>query len=299
MTGFGKRPARWLAAPGVLAAALLSSPGGAAPSQTFAIERPQALNGHPVGGQLPIVTLRIGTESYRFLFDTGASEVVVNDSIARQLGLSEITASTGRDSGGVAVKGRYFAGFDLATPDGVPLRHFDRVLAMPLGPLDTLGLAGVIGPQALVKDGCVRVDFGGGVATMAGADAAACRPSAGASVEAAPGWRGDGRPHLLLRVGEGSVAVPFLVDSGAWRTSIPASAATALPRLRTAQSRGVGGKLVTAEIVGPVSLTIGGTKRTLAEAAVIPERPAGVLGFDLLSRMTLIVHADGGFSIGG
>ncbi|PTS81581.1 hypothetical protein DBR17_09315, partial [Sphingomonas sp. HMWF008] len=80
--------------------------------------------------------------------------------------------------------------------------------------------------------------------------------------------------------------------------SIPPSAATALPRLRTAQSRGVGGKTVTAEIVGPVSLTIGGTKRTLAEAAVIPDRPAGVLGFDLLSRMTLIVHAEGGFSIG-
>ncbi|WP_404369671.1 aspartyl protease family protein [Sphingomonas sp. MMS24-J45] len=296
--GFGTRPARWLLAPATLAAVLLSSAGVAAPSKTFAIERPQTLNGHPVGGQLPIVTLRIGTDSYRFLFDTGASEVVVNDSIARQLGLLDITPSKGSDSGGVAVKGRYVAGFDLATPDGMLLRHFDRVLTMPLGPLDTLGLAGVIGPQALAKDGCVHVDFGGGVATMARADAAACRPSARASVEAAPGWRSDGRPHLMLRVGEGSVAVPFLVDSGAWRTSIPASAATALPRLRTAQSRGVGGKIVTAEIVGPVSLTIGCIGRTLAEAALIPDRPAGVLGFDLLSRMTLIVHADGGFSIG-
>lgn len=282
-----------------LATAPLSASASAAPPATIAIERPQALDGHPVGGQLPIVTLRIGKESYRFLFDTGASEFVLSERIAAQLGLADATPAKGTDSGGVVVAGHHVAGVDLATADGTPLRHFDRVLAMALGPLDALGLAGVIGPQALASVGCVRVDFGKGVASVAAADAAVCRPSAQASIVAAPGWQRDGRPHLPLRIGNSAVAVPFLVDSGAWRTSIPASAAAALPRLRTAQSRGVGDKMVTADIVGPVSVIVGGAPQTLAEAAVIAERPTGVLGFDLLSRMTLIVNADGGFSIGG
>ncbi|MBP2276748.1 Aspartyl protease [compost metagenome] len=279
---------------------LLASPGMAAasPERTIAIERPQQLSGHPVGGQLPIVTLRIGAVSLRFLFDTGASEVVLSEQTAAQLGLRGTAMQTGADSGGVAVAGHYVTGVDLATADGAPLRHFDRVLAMPLGPLEALGLAGVIGPQALAATGCVRVDFRGGVATVAGADAAACRPLTKGANVAAPGWRGDDRPHVPVGVGDGANTSPFLVDSGAWRSAIPPAAATQLPRLRTAQSRGVGGKMVTMDIVGPVTLKVGNAPRPLPEAAVVEGRPTGVLGFDLLSGMTLVLHADGAFSIG-
>ncbi|WP_214294134.1 hypothetical protein, partial [Escherichia coli] len=86
--------------------------------------------------------------------------------------------------------------------------------------------------------------------------------------------------------------------SGAWRSAIPATAATRLPRLRTAQSRGVGGKTVTMDIVGPVTLKVGDAPQPLPEAAVVEGRTTGVLGFDLLSGMTLVLHADGAFSIG-
>ncbi|PNB46153.1 hypothetical protein C1X73_34990, partial [Pseudomonas sp. FW305-130] len=92
--------------------------------------------------------------------------------------------------------------------------------------LEALGLAGVIGPQALAATGCVRVDFRGGVATVAGADAAACRPLTKGANVAAPGWRGDDRPHVPVGVGDGANTSPFLVDSGAWRSAIPPAAAT-------------------------------------------------------------------------
>lgn len=291
---------RYSVALGSAIAMVVASPvmAEAIPERSIAIERQQQLDGHPVGAQLPIVTLRIGGTSLRFLFDTGASEIVLSERTATQLGLSGATTQIGADSGGVAVAGRYVTGVDIATAEGAPLRHVDRVLAMPLGPLEALGLAGVIAPQALAATGCVRVDFRGGVATVADAGAVACRLLAKGARVAAPGWRGDGRPHVPVGVGEGADTPFFLVDSGAWRSAIPATAATRLPRLRTAQSRGVGGKTVTMDIVGPVTLKVGDAPQPLPEAAVVEGRTTGVLGFDLLSGMTLVLHADGAFSIG-
>ena len=115
---------RYSVALGSAIAMVVASPvmAEAIPERSIAIERPQQLDGHPVGAQLPIVTLRIGGTSLRFLFDTGASEIVLSERTATQLGLSGATTQTGADSGGVAVAGRYVTGVDIATAEGAPLQ---------------------------------------------------------------------------------------------------------------------------------------------------------------------------------
>lgn len=251
---------------------------GAAPAPAqFAIERPQQLAGKPVGGHLPIVHARIAGHDGMFLFDTGASDTVLSPGFAATLGLAGSGTVSGKDSGGNAVTGHSVAQVDIEI--GTVRRHFERLAVVAIGPLNALGLDGVLSPQSLAGPDCLRIDFGKGVASLAAPTSPDCTLDGGA-VAIGP----DRRAHLTISGSD------FLLDSGTWRTSLPTGFAPETPLLGSETHGGVAGTASASDLVGPVTLAIGMQPIRLDSARRAAPGKPGVLGFDLLSRATLVIR---------
>jgi hypothetical protein len=253
---------------------------GAAPAPElphFAIERPAALNGRPVGGHLPIVHATVAGRPGVFLFDTGANATVLAPRFADALALPQRNGISGHDSAGQGVTGTAVRDVEIVIGD--VHRRLANVAVVPIGALEALGLDGVISPQSLAGPDCLRIDFGQGMATLAPPASPACTLT-GAAVPIGP----DNRPHITLS------GAQFLLDSGAWRTSLPAGFAPDAPALGGEAHGGVGGSVTTSTLVGPVTLAINGRDLRLESVARAAPGKPGVIGFDLLSRAVLLIR---------
>lgn len=258
---------------------------GAAPAAElprFTIERPATLGGRPVGGQLPIVHATVAGRPGTFLFDTGAGLTVLSPRFADAVGLARGVAVTGRDSAGKAVAGRTLEQADVTI--GTVRRRFERLLVMQIGMLDTLGIDGIISPQSFADPDCLRIDFGKGVATLAPPADPACTLDG----IAAPMGAGH-RPHARISAPDGTEA-DFLVDSGAWRTSVPADFAPDAPVIGQEAHSGVAGIADSAELVGPLTLTMSGKALRVQSARRTGAGREALLGFDLLSHAVLLIR---------
>ncbi|MET0307139.1 MAG: aspartyl protease family protein [Sphingomonas sp.] len=260
---------------------------GAAPAPDlphFTIERPAALGGRAVGGQLPIVRVTVAGREGLFLFDTGASDTVLGRHFAEALGLAGGSAGAGSDSGGNAVAARSIENVDIAI--GTVRRHFPRLVVASIGPLEALGIDGVISPQSLVGPACLRIGFDTGIAMLAPASSPACTLE-GATVSIGA----DRRPHIDAGDMTGASA-DFLLDSGAWRTALPAGFASDTPALGNEAHGGVAGPTTRSDLIGPVSLQLGGKPVRLESVRRAAPGKGGVIGFDLLARAVLLLRPD-------
>ncbi|OSZ64392.1 hypothetical protein CAP40_17215 [Sphingomonas sp. IBVSS2] len=256
---------------------------GAAPELPhFAIERPETLGGRPVGGRLPIVHAVIAGRPGTFLLDTGAGLTVIAPRFADATGLVPGAAIAGHDSGGRPVTGRTLEQVDITI--GTVRRRFPRLAVMQIGMLDPLGIDGVISPQSFADPDCLRIDFALGIATLAPPADPACTLD-GVAVPMGKGYR----PYAPASASDGSQA-DFLVDSGAWRTSLPAEFAPDVPVLGAEAHSGVAGIAEAAELVGPLTLTLGGRPLHVQSARRTGAGRDALLGFDLLSRAVLLIR---------
>ncbi|MEP9361207.1 retropepsin-like aspartic protease [Sphingomonas sp. KR3-1] len=260
---------------------------GAAPAPElphFAIERPAALGGRPVGGQLPIVHATVAGRPGVFLFDTGANRTVLSPGFADAAGLIRRTPVKGRDSSGAPVSAypvEMVEQVDLAIGDA--RYHLAQLAVVRMTILDALGIDGVVSAQSLVGPDCLRIDFARGIATSAPPASPAC------TLDGVPAPIGsDGQARVTVTAGGASG--PFLLDSGAWRTSLPADFLPDAPRLGGEAHGGVSGVVKTSDLIGPVTLGLGGRDLHLAQARRALPGKGGILGFDLLSRAVLLMR---------
>lgn len=270
-----------------------STPPASALAESFAIERPATLAGHAVHGRLPIVRATVNGVAGLFLLDTGSTDTVVTPAFAASAGIGQGEAVAGADSAGRLVAGHAVQGVRLVLGDGTTVRTLPKVVVLAIGPLEALGLAGVINPTALAGAGCVALDFAGGRGEIAASDSAACRPHGDGSVAVPDAIGADGRPYLALAAAKGGGEVRYLLDSGASRTRIPTSAAAGVPVLRTAESAGVAGAVTSAALVGPVELRHGPLRLAVSEASVAREGAMPLLGFDILQHCRIVLRAGG------
>ena len=248
----------------------------------FAIERPETLGGRPVGGRLPIVHAIIAGRPGTFLLDTGAGLTVLAPRFADATGLAPGAAIAGHDSGGRPVTGRALEQVDITI--GTVRRRFPRLAVMQIGMLDALGIDGVISPQSFAGPDCLRIDFARGIATLAPPADPAC------TLDGVAAPMGNGyRSYAPASASDGSQA-DFLVDSGAWRTSLPAAFAPDAPVLGAEAHSGVAGIAEAAELVGPLTLTLGGRPLPVQSARRTGAGRNALLGFDLLSRAVLLIR---------
>lgn len=260
---------------------------GAAPAAEFpqfAIERPETLAGRPVGGQLPIVHATIAGRPGIFLFDTGANQTVLSPAFADAAGLTQRTAIAGRDSSGTAITANpveMVPQVDLAI--GEAHYRLARAVVTRMTVLDSLGIDGVVSAQSLVGPDCLRIDFARGVATSAPPSSPACALD-GIAVPLGP----DGMARATVTAGGASGNL--LLDSGAWRTSLPGNLLPDAPRLGGERHGGVSGVINTSDLIGPVTLELGGRELRLAQARRALPGKGGAIGFDLLSRAVLLLR---------
>lgn len=260
---------------------------GAAPAPElphFAIERPAMLGERPVGGQIPIVHATIAGRSGVFLFDTGANQTVLSPDFADAAGLTQRTAIAGRDSSGARITAHpveMAQQADLAI--GKARYRLARAVVTRMTMLDSLGIDGVVSAQSLVGPDCLRIDFAKGVVTSAPPANPACTLD-GIAVPIGP----DGMARATLTAGGASGT--FLLDSGAWRTSLPANLLPDAPRLGGERHGGVSGVVNTSDLIGPVTLNLAGRELRLAQARRALPGKGGLIGFDLLSGAVLLLR---------
>ncbi|MDG2535406.1 retropepsin-like aspartic protease [Sphingomonas sp. HITSZ_GF] len=260
---------------------------GAAPApglRSFPIERPATLAGRPTGGQLPIVHATVAGRPGIFLFDTGANQTVLSPDFADAAGLTQRTAIAGRDSSGAQITANpveMVRQVDLAI--GEARYRLARAVVTRMTMLDSLGIDGVVSAQSLVGPDCLRIDFAKGVATSAPPASPVCTLD-GVAVPVGP----DDMARATVTAGGASG--PFLLDSGAWRTSLPANLLPDAPRLGGERHGGVSGVARTSDLIGPVTLNLGGRDLRLAQARRAPPGKGGVIGFDLLSSAILVLR---------
>jgi hypothetical protein len=263
---------------------------------SFAIERPEALAGRILHGNLPLVRASIAGKEALFLLDTGSSDTVLTESFATAVSLESGTALAGQDSGGHAVKGHRAGPIEARFDQGRVVRTIMRVSVIPLPPLEALGLAGVISPQTLVGDGCVSVDFPVGIVTLASAEAPGCRSDVRDAGDAHGDWAKNGRPYIDVRPAiDDQRSVSFLLDSGASRTRIPQDFAVNPASTKWEAGQGVAGIVTGTAIVGAVRLRIGRQGITVDAPGLATKAPS--LGFDVLRRARLTLHAGGAMEV--
>jgi hypothetical protein len=253
----------------------------------IAIERPDALAGRPLHGNLPLVHASIEGKDGLFLLDTGSSDIVLSTAFAASLPIGPGSAIAGKDSGGHAVAGQRTGPVRLSFDRGRVVRAVATAAIMPLSPLDALGLAGVISPQMLADNGCVMIDFPADRVTFG---------QAGAPVCARGGLSGvlgkDRRPYITVGNG-GADSRPFLLDSGASRTRLPPSFAAGSSGTENTTSQGVAGVAANIVVTGPVRLRIGQQDVVVEAPGLTKPGAPPALGFDVLRRSRLTLHASG------
>ncbi len=278
---------------GMAASTLPAQAPAQAVAESFAIERPATLAGHAVRGRLPVVRATVNGVAGLFLLDTGSTDTVVTPAFAVSAGIGQGAAVAGADSAGRHVAGQAAEGVRLVLGDGRSVRTLPKVVVLAIGPLEALGLAGVINPTALAGKGCIALDFAGGRGEIAAADSVACRTNGGASVAVPDAIGADGRPYLTLSTAKGGGEVRYLLDSGASRTRIPASAAVGVPALGATASAGVAGAVTSAALVGPLELRHGALRLAVGEASVARDGATPLLGFDVLQHCRIVLRAGG------
>ena len=238
----------------------------------------------------------------RFLVDTGAGMTVLSRELAAELGLA------GGDSleilglgGGTMARAMLLPPLTLGTLrlSGV------RGLVVDLADLrQGLGgeLDGVLGFSSLARY-AVTFDFARGQLELA-ENATARVPAAGGT--RVPFTMVGGQVIVPVRV-DGGAAAAFMVDSGAWRTFLPAEVGAALTvppdrRLPGIPSSGADGRPMAAEAVRIRSLAIGDVEvaRPIVlvpakvdsggnDAWTMVTRARGVLGADILRRFRVVI----------
>jgi len=246
---------------------------------------------------MTVVTMRINGCDQAALLDTGANFSVVSQSTADRLHLSPVhaTARTGSSTGaavgtGLAVADRIDLGATLLR-DAVFMVMPDEALRFP----DGYRIDAVIGRPVMEALGRLefvreasgeRLDYGAG--TTDGPEAAPNLLMSGA------------QPKLLLDVEDGDRPLRLLLDSGASKTMLYASALERNPRLaaravaRPTQSGGVGGVATddTAKALDHLTVHVGNQALTIRDVRVtnlVSGPMDGLFGQDLLSQGRRVV----------
>jgi predicted aspartyl protease len=265
-----------------------SLPAGAA----VPIERLPARDGQPAAPDLPVVRLKIGGVTGLYLLDTGSSHTVIVPRAAERLGLAQKQAGSGRDGLGATVAALAIDPIVFADADGTPIATVTAPISIAVPPLEALGLSGVVSPQTLEAKVCIRADFASGHLAVdaveqeaAGADHVERRPS------------GLARSLIRIPVTVGMADAQILVDSGAVRTTLPTQLLDGVPRLAAERRQGASGQAQTFDRAGPVTLRIGKREMTLEAVGVAPDDRGARIGFDLLSRATLLLCRNGAMAL--
>ena len=268
---------------------------------------PALVHKYSSGAVSVLTTLTVHGKPYIFVVDSGASTSVIDDSIAKQLGLTTVGPpgkSTGLGCSAPSHRVRldnWSVGGEALPPDVIAATQVN----LAGGKIDGVTVAGLLGAEVFRAFGSLRLDYAGRKMTLGG-KASAGHPSFPVQV-----LSHEGATELIASVTLHGRAGEMLVDTGSSRTAVDAAVATQLKLAKVGKPGSI--KSVSCSTpaqniridqleAGSVALpTVTGisTKSTLA--AQSHGRVIGLIGSDLMStyRVVTLDYAGAKVTLGG
>lgn len=288
-----------------VATAVVATPGTGAPVAEQAPSARKKLakvrfdaDGEDVG--VPLVDVVVGGQPTSLMVDTGATQHVIASWVAKQIGPTSPSMTTGVDHVGKNVTLTRLEGVDIQVSGWGPLGATGALVASLPPILQKQGIGGVLSPISLVKEGrAVVLDLRRGtLAEQAFEDASkALEAEAGVAVAGEVRDCGNGGALSFVKATISGVSVEAQLDTGATSTTVRAGAEVGvkLLPLATAQSSAYAASgIFTVPTVESAHVQIGGLDVATSIDLVKrePRTPCtndGHIGMDLLRRCTIVL----------